>query len=154
MFDFNPTIETTTPTIAEDKDVCTTSEDDLCTTTTTGEEVRNTSDNATIDDKFTTSPTTEEEDEKSNNYYDNIDHKILRIEYEGTIVFEGDEDAEEFNTDVNTTNGNNVKVNIIEDESYISPRQRKALSNDEIAFIQQMRIENQQQEQERQKWER
>ena len=45
-------------------------------------------------------------------------------------------------------------MNIIKDKSYISARQRKALSNDEIAFIQQMEIEDQQQEQETHKWER
>ena len=45
---------------------------------------------------------------KSNNYYDNIDNKILQSEYEGTIMFEGVEDAEESNTkNVTTTNGNN-----------------------------------------------
>ena len=93
MFDFDDKFTAITTT--EDEEVCTTSEDELCTTTTTGEEeeeeVRNTSDNATIDDKFTTSTTTtEEEDENSNNYYDNIDNKILRTEYEGTIVFEDD----------------------------------------------------------------
>ena len=114
------------------KEICTTSEDELCITTTIGEgeeEVRNMSDNATIDDKFTTSTTTgdntaikkaedlERTVPTSNNYYDNVDHEILQTEYEGTIVFEGAEDAEESNTDVNTTNGNNVNVNIIEDES-------------------------------------
>ena len=53
------------------------------------EKVRNTSDNATIDE-FTTGSTTEEEDDKSNKNYDNIDHEILRTEYECTIMFEED----------------------------------------------------------------
>ena len=91
--------------------------------------------------------------EKSNMYYDNIDNETVRTEYECTIVFEGAEDTEESNTDVNTTNGNNVNMNIIEDESYISQRQMKALSNAEITFIKQVRIEIQQQEQQEQKWE-
>ena len=116
MFGIDPTIETTTATIAKNEEVCTTSEDDLCTTTTTGKkeaEVRNTSDNATIDNEFTTSPTIEEDDEKNNNYYDNIDHKILQIEYKGTIVFEEDPLAL---TTVRTTNVNDT---IIKDVSTI-----------------------------------
>ena len=59
--------------------------------------------------------------EKSNIYYANIDNEIVQTEYRGTIVFESAEDAEESNTNVNTTNGNNVNLNIIKDEPYISP---------------------------------
>ena len=44
---------------------------------------------------------------KSNNYYDKIDNKILQTEYEGTIMYEGVEDAEEPNTK-NVTTANNT----------------------------------------------
>ena len=99
------------------------------------EEVCNTSNNATIDE-FTTSPPTilckdnpndiiekvspnistanvniiddESYTEQSNKYYDNIDNEILQTDYEGTIVFEDCEDAEEPTTkNVTTTNSNN-----------------------------------------------
>ena len=46
--------------------------------------------------------------EQSNNCYDNIDNEIQQTEYEGTIVFEDCEDAEEPTTkNVTTTKSNN-----------------------------------------------
>ena len=50
--------------------------------------------------------------EKSNNYYDNIDNKILRTAYEGIIVFEDFEDAEEPNIENVTINNSNNNITV------------------------------------------